>query len=77
MQSVLIIAAIRNRNAFQHCSIVDKIGMDVDALSFKPSLSLLQYETDILGFINFCLRKKDSALSGPSRQLVNLELSHI
>ena len=43
------------------------LGAEFDAMSFKPSLSLLQYETDILGFINFCLRTEDSALSGPSR----------
>ena len=48
-------------------SFQTNIGNEFDALSFKPTLSLLQYETDILGFINFCLRIEDSALSGPSR----------
>lgn len=48
-------------------SFQTNIADEFDAMSFKPSQSLLQYETDILGFINFCLRTEDSALSGPSR----------
>eukprot|EP01031_Cornospumella_fuschlensis_P032190 gene32190-38934_t len=64
---------LRKDVAMKATSVPDYLAT-ADPRTVKPSL--VNFDTDFLGMVNFCLRSSDSALSGPSRSKVLNEITN-